>query len=85
MLIVHRRYQLRVVIWNTSDVVLEETNLMGEAMSDIYVKGWLPGTSKQKTDIHYRYYCNHCVYYYYYYPISAAAVTKVSFYKIMLL
>ena len=67
MLIVHRRYQLRVVIWNTSDVLLEETNLMGEAMSDIYVKGWLPGTSKQKTDIHYRYYCNLYVYYYYYY------------------
>ena len=76
MLIVHCRYQLRVVIWNTSDVVLEETNLMGEAMSDIYVKGWLPGTSKQKTDIHYRYYCNHCVYYYYY-SISAASVIKV--------
>ena len=83
MLIVHCRYQLRVVIWNTSDVVLEETNLMGEAMSDIYVKGWLPGTSKQKTDIHYRYYYN--LYVYYYYSISAAAVTKVAFYKLMLL
>ncbi|KAF6040575.1 hypothetical protein EB796_001115 [Bugula neritina] len=23
-------------------------------MSDIYVKGWLPGTKKQKTDVHYR-------------------------------
>lgn len=44
-----------MVVWNTTDVVLDETNLMGEQMSDIYVKGWLPGTGKQKTDIHYRY------------------------------
>ena len=28
---------------------------MGEQMSDIYVKGWLPGGKKQKTDVHYRY------------------------------
>lgn len=48
------RYQLRVVIWNTADVVLDETNIAGEQMSDIYVKGWLPGSGKQKTDIHYR-------------------------------
>lgn len=33
------RYELRVIIWNTSDVILEDTNIMGEAMSDIYVKG----------------------------------------------
>ena len=32
-------YQLRVIIWNTSDVVLDEVSVMGEAMSDIYVKG----------------------------------------------
>jgi len=51
---VPKKYQLRVVIWNTTDVVLDEVNLMGEAMSDIYVKGWLPGSDKQKTDIHYR-------------------------------
>ena len=33
------RYVLRVIIWNTSDVVLDEVSVMGEAMSDIYVKG----------------------------------------------
>ena len=32
-------YTLRVIIWNTSDVILEEVSAMGEAMSDIYVKG----------------------------------------------
>ncbi|XP_067936252.1 myoferlin-like isoform X2 [Watersipora subatra] len=51
---VPKKYQLRVIIWNTTDVILDETNLLGEQMSDIYVKGWLPGTSKQKTDVHYR-------------------------------
>ena len=34
-------YELRVIIWNTSDVILEETSITGEAMSDIYVKGWV--------------------------------------------
>ena len=43
-----------MVIWNTTDVKLDETSITGEQMSDIYVKGWLPGSSKQKTDIHYR-------------------------------
>lgn len=33
------RYELRVIIWNTSDVILDEVSVMGEAMSDIYVKG----------------------------------------------
>ena len=32
-------YELRVIIWNTADVILEETSLTGEQMSDIYVKG----------------------------------------------
>lgn len=32
-------YELRVIIWNTSDVILEETSITGEKMSDIYVKG----------------------------------------------
>lgn len=48
-------YTLRVIIWNTSDVILEEVSVMGEAMSDIYVKGWISGIDKQeKTDVHYR-------------------------------
>ena len=33
-------YELRVIIWNTDDVVLEPDCLVtGERMSDIYVKG----------------------------------------------
>lgn len=34
-----RRYELRVIIWNTKDVVLDENNLFGKNMSDIYLKG----------------------------------------------
>lgn len=49
------RYELRCVIWNTVDVILEEESITGEKMSDIYVKGWLAGLDeKQETDIHYR-------------------------------
>ena len=32
------RYELRVIIWNTKDVQLQETSILGEEMSDIYVK-----------------------------------------------
>ncbi|XP_077062218.1 myoferlin isoform X6 [Siphateles boraxobius] len=51
-----KKYFLRVIVWNTSDVVLDETSITGENMSDIYVKGWMPGMEeeKQKTDVHYR-------------------------------
>ncbi|XP_047668037.1 myoferlin isoform X1 [Tachysurus fulvidraco] len=51
-----KKHYLRVVIWNTTDVILDETSITGEKMSDIYVKGWLPGMEedKQKTDVHYR-------------------------------
>lgn len=35
-----KSYELRVVIWNTDDVVLEDDAFFtGEKMSDIYVKG----------------------------------------------
>ena len=53
---VSRSYELRVIIWNTDDVVLEDDAFFtGEKMSDIYVKGWLKGTEDtQATDIHYR-------------------------------
>nr|XP_022342080.1 myoferlin-like isoform X4 [Crassostrea virginica] len=48
-------YVLRIIIWNTVDVVLEEESITGEKMSDIYVKGWISGIDeKQKTDVHYR-------------------------------
>ncbi|XP_029953808.1 myoferlin-like isoform X3 [Salarias fasciatus] len=51
-----KKYFLRAVIWNTTDVTLDETSITGESMSDIYVKGWMPGMEedKQKTDVHYR-------------------------------
>ena len=36
----YRSYELRVVIWNTEDVLLEESNVLtGEKCSDIFVKG----------------------------------------------
>lgn len=33
------RYILRVIVWNTKDVLLDEKSITGEEMSDIYVKG----------------------------------------------
>ncbi|CAF1637643.1 unnamed protein product [Adineta ricciae] len=49
-------YILRCIIWNTSEVILQETSITGEQMSDIYVKGWMTGKEDdiQKTDVHYR-------------------------------
>ncbi|KAG4068663.1 hypothetical protein HA402_002354 [Bradysia odoriphaga] len=51
-----KSYELRIVIWNTDEVVLEDDAFFtGEKMSDIYVKGWLKGPQDiQATDIHYR-------------------------------
>ncbi|XP_065364288.1 otoferlin-like [Calliphora vicina] len=51
-----KAYELRIIIWNTDDVVLEDDAFFtGEKMSDIYVKGWLKGPQDcQSTDIHYR-------------------------------
>ncbi|XP_062935780.1 fer-1-like protein 6 [Cynocephalus volans] len=49
-------YQLRVIIWNTEDVILEDENIFtGQKSSDIYVKGWIKGLEddKQETDVHY--------------------------------
>ncbi|KAJ8026374.1 Dysferlin [Holothuria leucospilota] len=52
---VPRKFELRCIIWNTKDVILDETSITGERMSDIYVKGWLAGLDeKQETDVHYR-------------------------------
>ena len=50
------RYFLRVAVFNTFDTILDETTLVGDSMSDIYVKGWLEGAEhdRQKTDVHYR-------------------------------
>ena len=49
-------FELRVVIWNTDEVVLEDDAFFsGDKMSDIYVKGWLKGPDDaQQTDVHYR-------------------------------
>ncbi|XP_055886227.1 otoferlin-like isoform X5 [Biomphalaria glabrata] len=51
-----KSYELRCIIWNTDDVVLEDDAFFtGEKMSDIYVKGWIKGSEDmQSTDIHYR-------------------------------
>ncbi|EPY78283.1 otoferlin-like protein [Camelus ferus] len=58
-------YELRVIIWNTEDVVLDDVNpLTGETSSDIYVKRplmvpgagcWMKGLEhdKQETDVHF--------------------------------
>uniref|UniRef100_A0AAV2K3P4 C2 domain-containing protein n=2 Tax=Knipowitschia caucasica TaxID=637954 RepID=A0AAV2K3P4_KNICA len=49
-------YDLRIIVWNTEDVVLEDTNIItGQSSSDIYVKGWLKGLEhdRQETDVHY--------------------------------
>lgn len=33
-------YELRIIIWNTEDVILEDSSfLTGEKSSDIYIKG----------------------------------------------
>ncbi|XP_055360624.1 dysferlin isoform X3 [Betta splendens] len=51
-----KKFFLRCIIWNTSDVILDDVTISGEKMSDIYIKGWLEGHehNKQKTDVHYR-------------------------------
>ncbi|EFN60493.1 Fer-1-like protein 4 [Camponotus floridanus] len=47
-------YEIRVIIWNTEDVPLVESQfLTGEKCSDIYVKGWILYEDYQKTDVHY--------------------------------
>ncbi|XP_075960903.1 fer-1-like protein 6 [Anarhichas minor] len=49
-------YELRIIIWNTEDVILTDSSfLTGEQSSDIYVKGWLKGLEddRQETDVHY--------------------------------
>ncbi|XP_029447857.1 fer-1-like protein 6 [Rhinatrema bivittatum] len=49
-------FELRIIIWNTEDVILEDENIFtGQKSSDIYVKGWLKGLEDdgQETDVHY--------------------------------
>ncbi|CAJ1052063.1 fer-1-like protein 4 [Xyrichtys novacula] len=50
------QYELRVIIWNTDDVFLDDVNpFTGDPSSDIYVKGWVRGLEgdKQETDVHF--------------------------------
>ncbi|CAH1774769.1 unnamed protein product [Owenia fusiformis] len=50
-------YELRAIIWNTEDVVLDDSNILtGEKSSDILVKGFFKGNDidLQETDVHYR-------------------------------
>ncbi|VEL10521.1 unnamed protein product [Protopolystoma xenopodis] len=37
-----KEFELRVIVWNTSDVILDEESITGEKMSDIYVKVSFP-------------------------------------------
>ncbi|KAK2528996.1 fer-1-like protein 4 [Columba livia] len=49
-------YELRVIIWNTDDVILDDVNpVTGEPSSDIYVRSWIKGLDhdKQETDVHF--------------------------------
>uniref|UniRef100_A0A8C1QYP5 Otoferlin n=1 Tax=Cyprinus carpio TaxID=7962 RepID=A0A8C1QYP5_CYPCA len=51
-----KRCELRVIIWNTDEVILEDDDYFtGEKSSDIFVRGWLKGQQedKQDTDVHY--------------------------------
>uniref|UniRef100_UPI0037E7A12B fer-1-like protein 4 n=1 Tax=Semicossyphus pulcher TaxID=241346 RepID=UPI0037E7A12B len=50
------QYELRVIIWNTDEVFLDDVNpFTGDPSSDIYVKGWIRGLEgeKQETDVHF--------------------------------
>ncbi|KAL1517880.1 hypothetical protein ABEB36_001586 [Hypothenemus hampei] len=51
-----KAYELRVIIWNTEDILLAEDDIFtGEKKSDIYIKGWLDlPQNTQYTDVHYR-------------------------------
>lgn len=52
-----KKFQLRIIIFDTTEVILDDTNwLTGEKSSDIYVRAFLnhrPNDS-QETDVHYR-------------------------------
>uniref|UniRef100_A0A1A9ZTS0 C2 domain-containing protein n=1 Tax=Glossina pallidipes TaxID=7398 RepID=A0A1A9ZTS0_GLOPL len=48
-------YELRVIVYQCTDVILDDKNIFGKAMSDIFVKGWCSNTDEyQSTDVHYR-------------------------------
>ncbi|XP_055841993.1 otoferlin [Episyrphus balteatus] len=48
-------YELRIIIYNCSDVIFNEKNVFGTKMSDIYIKAWCEDSeASQSTDVHYR-------------------------------
>jgi hypothetical protein len=52
-----KRFELRVIVYNTKEVILDDTNpLTGEKSSDIYIKGIFSKnySNSQKTCVHYR-------------------------------
>ena len=54
---VPKSFELRVIVWNTDEVILNDDGLLtGEKSSDIFVKGWMKGLGMddQVTDVHYR-------------------------------
>uniref|UniRef100_A0A674H274 Uncharacterized protein n=1 Tax=Taeniopygia guttata TaxID=59729 RepID=A0A674H274_TAEGU len=49
-------YELRVIIWNTDNVILDDVNpVKGEPSSNIYVKSWIKRLDhdKQEMDVHF--------------------------------
>jgi hypothetical protein len=52
-----KKFQLRIHIYNTEDVILDDVNLLtGERASDIYVRAFMCDKEEeaQKTDTHFR-------------------------------
>ncbi len=52
-----KRFHLRIIVFNTSDVILDDENILtGEKSSDIYIKAFMCDkiNEAQKTDIHHR-------------------------------
>ncbi len=49
------RFQLRVIIFRTEEVILDDVNpVTGERTSDIYIKGYINEQESQNTDVHER-------------------------------
>lgn len=51
-----KSYVLRCIIYNVHNVILQEKNLLGDEMSDVFIKAWMKGIEQewQKTDVHHR-------------------------------
>ena len=51
-----KKYELRIIVWDAKDVVCMEESIMGEKMTDIFVRCFLKGMEDdaEDTDVHYR-------------------------------